>query len=271
MFSVFVMADDNSGDNPGDVVVNPWESVFQTTEAQSTTEEVTTQEETTEPPATSARVKVTIDDKDYSVSRDGQLVLSNDTNYGFIMNGKYYKKGETVTVSEDTVISTVDQIDVDMSQNGAAICLDGRDGIKFKCNMVIKNKLGQDITKEALKCSGFSWGMLIVPNSNRVDDNLTAIKTKKLGGVNLLNSNVRDDDSFYCGIINVKPNNFKREYIARGYIKLTYGNGLSQYVYASRTSLPRSIVEVADTIAQNGYVGLNPNEKTIVDDYRTAE
>ena len=265
MFSVFVMADDNPGDNPGDVVVNPWESVFQTTEAQ-TTEEVTTEEE-----PTAERVKVTLDDKEYSVKRGEQFALTNSTGYGFIMNGKYYKKGETVTLYDDTDITSVNEIDINMSQNGASICLDGRNGIKFRCNISIKDNLDRDITKEALKTEGFSVGMLIVPNSVKVDDSLTVSKVKKLKGANITNQYVRDDNSFYCGIMNVKTGNLRREYVAKGFLKMTYGNGLSQYVYASKNSLPRSISEVADTIAANGYIGLNGTEKGIIDSYRNAD
>ena len=268
LLTTLVMADTEPGDNPGDVVTNPWNA---TTTETPTTEEITTVEETTVEQTTTERVNAVIDGREVSVKRGGQMALTYETGYGFLMDGKYYKRGEVVTLNDDVEIKTVDEIDVDMSLDGASICLDGRNGIKFKCNLSVKDKLGNDITAEFLASDGVEAGMLLAADKGYTASDLNVTKIKRINGANVVSTGFRDDNSFYCGILNIKSSNIRRKYIGRGYIKLTYGNGLSQYVYANETSRVRSISEVAYSIASNGYKGLNNYEKGLVDGYINAD
>ena len=213
LLTTLVMADTEPGDNPGDVVTNPWDA---TTTETPTTEEITTVEETT-----SDKISIDIDGRVIkNIKRGTNFFLPLEAQYGYLVNGKMCKPGKTVYLNTDTVIVSINEITVTTSTKGASICLDGRDGIKFGCSVEIKNVNDEDVTQIANSTDDLSFGMILATadvSKELNHDNLSAGKM-----MDLPSESIRDDNYFYCGIINVKANNFVRQYMGRGYLKIDY-------------------------------------------------
>lgn len=290
LFSTFVYAETettiNPGDNPGQTIVNPWIHLFTTTptttQEETTTEETTTAEPTTEAPTIPTTVDIKVDGVSVgTVSQGGSFTLPAVAQYGYLVGDKLYKPGTTVEdITSDTGTISIDSIDsINISTHpGAAIRIDGPAGIRFVTRITSVQRCdGQEIKTKLNNTEAFDCYTLIITEDDywdTLDENFTLesieshglsyyLKVKNSGW---LSGNVGD---FSAGILNVKTENWNRNFTARGFLELKYENGETQKEYATYTEFSRSIAYVAVQIKNTPeeYNHLTDDEKARVDTY----
>ncbi|MEE1024875.1 MAG: glycoside hydrolase family 16 protein [Acutalibacteraceae bacterium] len=191
---------------------------------------------------------VTIDSKCVATVDEGEtftLPTFSDENAILYTDGtKYYAEGEKITVT-DTVNLKTAKLDISMKP-GASIRLDENGGLRFYT----------DVDKaliSGLKENGaeIELGTIITTRDlvNNCDitldtENVAIIPySAELGSIN--------EDGFVGSVTKFKQDNIKKEYVARGYVKVTY-NGETKVYYASNPELTlRSASQVAGLLKED--------------------
>ncbi len=288
------------GDNPGNIIDNPWAHLFTTTPTTTpeptTTEEPTTTDvptipDTTTPESTTASVvTVVIDGVDCgTVQPGGSFTLPAVARYGYLVGDKLYKPGSTIeNISSESgtlAIDSINSIEMEMA-NGAAIRIDGLAGIRFLTQIKsIKTCDNREVKNCLNNTSVFKCKTLLVTSETYFDElseELTLEEIENVSCTNYLNLEntgwYKDVVGYYCaGIINIKQANWTRDFVARGYIEMNFEGGDEEIEYAdfNATAGPpfRNIKGVAQAIKNtpSEYNALTEDEKARVDTYASYE
>ena len=218
---------------------------------------------------------------EYSVTIDGEnkgnfssFTFPESTAAGFIAytdGTNYYAANETVTITEAKDFTTVSYGALTMKE-GSSIRLSNKSGIRFYTPI--------DAAKIAeLKGMGatLELGTLISPK-----DLVGSELTFDLAEANYINvpylATRYFEDAYVVGsLVEIKDTNVTREFVGRGYIKVTLG-GVSVTIYAdyaggSVDNNARSIASIATAYKNDnhaGYEGLNEDLKALVDKWVAA-
>ncbi len=192
---------------------------------------------------------------------DGKVTLG-DATYGYYCDGKMYKAGSVVEVTEDMAFTSVNSLSVDVAE-GAGIRVDGTAGIRFRATVTTDNET-------ALASDAITEAMLITANDLyqnfgelTTDCDYTKLTVNNTGWYN-------DTVGTYCGsVVNIVESNYIRKFIARAYVTVNYTDGTSVTVYSGYTGI-RSIKQVAAAVIEAGYQGLDDTQKALVDTYAAA-
>ena len=220
----------------------------------------------------------------YTATVDGEeLAVTNNTvelpttaDYGYYCNGKMYKKGSVVTLEENMTFTSVNKLDLTIT-NGVSIRLvTGETGLRYKATITSDNN-------EAINSDAIKEGILITTqaNYNDTDSNI------KIGSDNVLNvANVSETNNkwyaekndtinnkyggTFCGsIIKMIDSNIPRPFVARAYATIKYEGYSDATVIYTDVIGKKSIQDIAKLIQEgskykeNGY---NADEMQIIDD-----
>lgn len=203
---------------------------------------------------------VTVDGKDVAVE-NGKVTLG-DAEYGYYCNGKMYKAGSEVEVTEDMAFTSVKELNITMAQ-GAGIRYIGDTGLRFQATITSDNM-------DAVASDAITEGTLITTSdiyNDGKDGELTLeyAKTKlKIVNSGWYNNKV----GVYCGsICKIAENNYKREFVARAYVTINYADGTSETTYSNNMAPSRSIQKVAQLLIGDNYGGISEEYHSVIDNF----
>ena len=204
--------------------------------------------------------------------------LPTTADYGYYCNGKMYKKGSVVTLEENMTFTSVNKLDLTIT-NGVSIRLvTGETGLRYKATITSDNN-------EAINSDAIKEGILITTqaNYNDTDSNI------KIGSDNVLNvANVSETNNkwyaekndtinnkyggTFCGsIIKMIDSNIPRPFVARAYATIKYEGYSDATVIYTGVIGKKSIKDIAKLIqkgtrykTENGY---SVDEIKIIDDF----
>lgn len=215
---------------------------------------------------------VTIDGAEQTYSGD-QFTFPASTAAGFIAytdGTNYYAANETVTITEAKDFTTLAYGALKMA-DGAAIRLSEKSGIRFY-TPIDKAKIAE------LKNMGeVQLGTLIAPKDYLTKADLTFdLGTGRFVNVPYLATRYFEDEYVVGSLVDIKEANSTREFVGRGYIKVTLG-GVSATIYAdyaggSVDNNARSIASIATAYKNDnaGYADLDEGLKALVDKWVAA-
>ena len=204
--------------------------------------------------------KATIDGTEVEV-KDGKVTLG-DAQYGYYCNGKMYKAGSEVEVTEDMAFTSVKELNITMAQ-GAGIRYIGDSGLRFQATITSDNM-------DAVASDAITEGTLITTSDIYKDGKdgeltLTYAKTK----LNIVNSGWFDNQTgVYCGsVCKIAESNYKREFVARAYVTINYADGTSETTYSNNMAPSRSIQKVAQLLIGDNYGGISEEYHSVIDNF----
>ena len=190
-------------------------------------------------------------------------------------NGKIYKPGTEVEITEDIDFVTINNISVNFT-NGAAIRIDDNQagGIRFKADVDVT--CGVESEKENI-INAVQTGILLttqdkLDKANNAELNIDNIET--IGKVlNIENKGWFNDEvgSYCASLVNIVEANYPRTFVARAYIKVTSNDGVD-YVYSQDNgdeyskSVIRTIKGIANSIFKDKteFNGYSDDEKSLI-------
>ena len=186
------------------------------------------------------KTAVYIDGAKQLVENGGSVTLpvNNSSNFvGYLSSSKkLYRAGQSVSLSEDTIFSTI-EMGIEMDSVGYKIREKGTTyGIRFY------TKLDTDLVASLREAGAtVELGTLIGPANAIGSDDLTfALDESKYIDVVYSSAEWYEEDSFkgmVGSIANIKEKNANRDFIGRGYAKIHYedsnGNTIDKICYAS--------------------------------------
>ena len=190
-------------------------------------------------------------------------------------NGKIYKPGTEVEITEDIDFVTINNISVNLT-NGAAIRIDNNEsgGIRFKADVDVT--CGVDSEKNNI-INAVQTGILLttqdkLDKANNAELNIDNIET--IGKVlNIENKGWFNDEvgSYCASLVNILEANYPRTFVARAYIKVTSNDGVD-YVYSQDNgdeyseSVSRTIKGIANSIFEDKteFNGYSDDEKSLI-------
>ena len=194
----------------------------------------------------------------------GEYTLPTDAKYGYYCDGKMYKAGSEVTVTEDMAFTSVNELSVTMVDK-AGIRYIGSAGIRFQSTITSDNM-------DAVDSAAITEGTLItavdIYESKGQPLTLTSDYTK----IDVKNSGwYAKDDALktrtYCGsICNVIESNYIRHFTARAYVTVTYVDG-EAVTYYSNMGPDRTISGVAAAVKADGYPGIVEEYRSVIDSF----
>lgn len=201
----------------------------------------------------------TIDGEAVTVT-DGKITLG-DAQYGYYCNGKMYKAGSEVEVTEDMAFTSVKELNITMAQ-GAGIRYIGDSGLRFQATITSDNM-------DAVASDAITEGTLITTSDIYSDGkngelDITYAKPK----LNIVNSGwFNNQTGVYCGsVCKIAEGNYKREFVARAYVTIKYENADDVTVY-SGMGPSRSVQFVAQAIIADGYKGIVEEYHSVIDNF----
>lgn len=201
----------------------------------------------------------TIDGEAVTVT-NGKITLG-DAQYGYYCNGKMYKAGSEVEVTEDMAFTSVKELNITMAQ-GAGIRYIGDSGLRFQATITSDNM-------DAVASDAITEGTLIttsdIYNEGKNGElTLEYAKTK----LNIVNSGwFNNQTGVYCGsVCKIAESNYKREFVARAYVTIKYENADDVTVYSGMGS-SRSVQFVAHAIIADGYKGIAEEYHSVIDNF----
>ena len=202
----------------------------------------------------------TIDGEAVTVT-DGKITLGN-AQYGYYCNGKMYKAGSEVEVTEDMAFTSVKELNITMAQ-GAGIRYIGDSGLRFQATITSDNM-------DAVASDAITEGTLITTSDIYNDGKdceltLTYAKTK----LNIVNSGwFNNQTGVYCGsACKIAESNYKREFVARAYVTINYADGTSETTYSNNMAPSRSIQKVAQLLIGDNYGGISEEYHSVIDSF----
>lgn len=202
----------------------------------------------------------TIDGEAVTVT-NGKITLG-DAQYGYYCNGKMYKAGSEVEVTEDMAFTSVKELNITMAP-GAGIRYIGDSGLRFQATITSDNM-------DAVASDAITEGTLITTSDIYNDGkngelNLTYAKTK----LNIVNSGwFNNQTGVYCGsVCKIAESNYKREFVARAYVTINYADGTSDTTYSNNMAPSRSIQKVAQLLIEDNYGGISEEYHSVIDNF----
>lgn len=222
----------------------------------------------------------------YTATVDGEgLAVTNNTvtlpttaDYGYYCNGKMYKKGSVVTLKENMTFTSVNKLDLKIT-NGVSIRLvTGETGLRYKATITSDNN-------EAINSDAIQEGILITTqaNYNDTDSNIEIGSDNVLDVANVSETNNKwyaeknntinnEYGGTFCGsIIKMIDSNIPRPFVARAYATIKYeGDSNATVIKYTDVIGKKSIKDIAKLIQEgsrykeNGY---NADEMQIIDDF----
>ena len=221
-----------------------------------------------------ATEKLTIDNGtvvNIAVEKGKTYKLPTSAQYGYYdtKTGDIYKAGSDITVSEEMNLVSIYDIVVRLT-NAAAIRIDaGKEtpgGIRFQASVDVNCGVSdyKDIITDKVKAGTLITTQDILDAKSDVEYKVENIK--ELGTVlNVENDGWIDKNShlYNASLVNIVKANYDRYFVAKAYVKVTYADESSTYVYSKKDndvyaeSVKRSISDVATAIKGNGeYDGI---------------
>lgn len=201
---------------------------------------------------------VTVDGTEVAVE-NGKVTLG-DAEYGYYANGKMYKPGAEVEVTEDMAFTSVNTLSV-ARQNGAGIRYQGTAGIRFQATVASDNMA-------AVSSDAITEGMLITAKDLYEANGAALDLTSAYTTINVKNSGWYNgtEGTFCASICNIVESNYIRNFVAKAYVTITYTDGTSATVY-SNVPEARSISYVATAVKNAGYPGIADEFKSVIDSF----
>lgn len=201
---------------------------------------------------------VTVDGKDVTVE-NGKVTLGN-AEYGYYADGKMYKPGTEVEVTEDMAFTSVNTLSV-ARQNGAGIRYQGTAGIRFQATVASDNMA-------AVSSDAITEGMLITAKDIYEAHDSVLDLTSAYTTINVKNSGWYNgtEGTFCASVCNIVESNYIRNFVAKAYVTITYTDGTSTTVY-SNVPEARSISYVASAVKNAGYPGIADEFKSVIDSF----
>lgn len=225
-------------------------------------------------------------DERFTVSINGNETEKVETNKTYTLpteenveyyynNGKIYKPGTEVEITEDIDFVTINNISVNFT-NGAAIRIDDNQagGIRFKADVDVT--CGVESEKENI-INAVQTGILLttqdkLDKANNAELSIDNIET--IGKVlNIENKGWFNDEvgSYCASLVNIVEANYPRTFVARAYIKVTSNDGVD-YVYSQDNgdeyskSVIRTIKGIANSIFKDKteFNGYSDDEKSLI-------
>lgn len=225
-------------------------------------------------------------DERFTVSINGNETEKVETNKTYTLpteenveyyynNGKIYKPGTEVEITEDIDFVTINNISVNFT-NGATIRIDDNQagGIRFKADVDVT--CGVESEKENI-INAVQTGILLttqdkLDKANNAELNIDNIET--IGKVlNIENKGWFNDEvgSYCASLVNIVEANYPRTFVARAYIKVTSNDGVD-YVYSQDNgdeyskSVIRTIKGIANSIFKDKteFNGYSDDEKSLI-------
>lgn len=201
----------------------------------------------------------TIDGEAVTVT-DGKITLG-DAQYGYYCNGKMYKAGSEVEVTEDMAFTSVKELNITMAQ-GAGIRYIGDTGLRFQATITSDNM-------DAVASDAITEGTLITTGdiyNDGKDGELTLTYKTRL---NIVNSGwFNNQTGVYCGsVCKIAESNYKREFVARAYVTINYADGTSETTYSNNMAPSRSIQKVAQLLIDDNYGGISEEYHSVIDNF----
>lgn len=190
----------------------------------------------------------------------------NAATYGYYYDGKMYKQGTKVTVNDEIDFTSVNTLDVTMTQ-GASIRYKDRAGLRFQSKITLNNM-------DAVDSDAITEGTLITTKDiyeNRYDSKLDlkqGYSENEL--VNIPNTGwYKDTIGTYCGsICNITEVNYTREFVAVAYVTINYYGGESATYYSPEKDIViRSLSGVASKVKEAGYVGIDEEYHSVINSF----
>lgn len=212
--------------------------------------------------------KITVDGVETEFSGDS-FTLPSSTKDGFIAytdGTNYYDQNTKVEVTGDTTFTSVAIGKVQML-NGSAIRLGSVSGMRFYTT------IDADALSALPEDAIVSKGTLITPIDLLGEEDLTLNATcKKLDVAYKATDYFENGNTFVGSIVKIKDANITREFVGRGYVKVTLGS-ITKTVYANYkdndiTNNSRSIAYIANAYAKTSdYSSLSDELKQMVDNW----
>lgn len=198
----------------------------------------------------------TIDGTEVEV-KDGKVILG-DAQYGYYCNGKMYKAGSEVEVTENMAFTSVNTLSVTM-KDGAGIRYIGESGLRFQSTIDSDNM-------EAVASDAITEGTLITTKEIFDQDNEELTLDYTHAKINIVNSGwFGDKVGTYCGSVCKITDNAK-VFTARAYVTIKYENAKDETVY-SGMGPSRSVQFVAQAIIADGYKGIAKTYHSVIDNF----
>lgn len=179
---------------------------------------------------------------------------------GYLCNGKIYKPGASITVTEDLYITPIDSLDV-MLYEGASMRLSEPSGLRFKAG-VSTDEMGILELEDVI-----TTGMLVTTNDLYENNGCQLTLDSEYTILNIKNNHLYEQNGLYCGaVVNINENNYERDFIARAYVTVNYADGSTETIYSNMSSV-RSVSDVARAIKAAGYPGFTGEDVAIIDKY----
>ena len=189
---------------------------------------------------------VTLDGANLEV-KDGKVSLPVSVAEGFIAytdGTSYFAEGTELEVTEDLALKSV-AIGAVTMQAGAAIRINVVNGIRFKTNVNI-SAIDEVTTLGATMQFGTLITVTDLLGSEELTLDASVSKQNVIYAVEL--GQTYNAIGFVGSIANIKTTNYNRNYIARGYVKVTLGD-IEKVIYADDyTTTARSVASLADAL-----------------------
>ena len=217
-----------------------------------------------------------------AVEKGKTYKLPTRAKYGYYdtKTGDIYKAGSDITVSEEMNLVSIYDIVVRLT-NAAAIRIDaGKEtpgGIRFQASVDVNCGVSdyKDIITDKVKAGTLITTQDILDAKSDVEYKVENIK--ELGTVlNVENDGWIDKNShlYNASLVNIVKANYDRYFVAKAYVKVTYADESSTYVYSKKDndvyaeSVKRSISDIAKAIYENGYDGITDDTiKSLIDSF----
>lgn len=217
-----------------------------------------------------------------AVEKGKTYKLPTSAKYGYYdtKTGDIYKAGSDITVSEEMNLVSIYDIVVRLT-NAAAIRIDaGKEtpgGIRFQASVDVNCGVSdyKDIITDKVKAGTLITTQDILDAKSDVEYKVENIK--ELGTVlNVENDGWIDKNShlYNASLVNIVKANYDRYFVAKAYVKVTYADESSTYVYSKKDndvyaeSVKRSISDIAKAIYENGYDGITDDTiKSLIDSF----
>ena len=207
--------------------------------------------------ASSTIVKTLSGVPSYDVIIDSKHIATVDEGYTFVLpdfadedavlytdGTNFYDSGETIIVNSDIALKTA-KLSVSMKP-GASIRLDENAGLRFYTD--VDSSLLSELKKKGAK---LEFGTIITACELVKDCDIT-LDTENVAIIpyeaELASIN---EDGFVGSVVNFKQDNIKKEYVARGYVKVTK-DGVTKTYYANNPeSTVRSVFLVSNLLKED--------------------
>lgn len=234
-----------------------------------------------------ATEKLTIDNGtvlNIAVEKGKTYKLPTSAQYGYYdtKTGDIYKAGSDITVSEEMNLVSIYGIVVKLTNAAAIRIAAGKEtptpgGIRFQASVDVNCGVSgyKDIITERVKAGTLITTQDILDAKSDVEYKVENIK--ELGTVlNVENDGWIDQKShlYNASLVNIVKANYDRYFVAKAYVKVTYADESSTYVYSKKDndvyaeSVKRSISDIAKAIHENRYDGItDENTKNLIDSF----